>query len=667
MRVLLLTIALMLATTPFAPGQAAGTVPGERPRGTIAFSSLAPQGWDLYLMDIASHQERRLTDHPALDYDATFAPDGRRIAFVSERDGNLELYTIAPDGTAPRRLTAAFALDDHPAWSPDGRRIAFVSTRAPAEVPGRAWNAIYIMDADGSGMRRLSGPGVADYSPTWSPRGDLIALASGSGVAGGTDLFVMKPDGSDRRLVVKDGGWPTFAADGQSVYFHRRSGKRWGIWRVSVEGSEAERITPPEIDASTPQASADGKWLVAAVTRDGYRQIERIALDTRSMVPVTREAADHWNPSLAPDGRSVVYHKVAPEAVAPDVEPWGTPPGTELAMFRLAGAFPAFSPDGRRLALTGGNFSRLDVMSTDGSHRKSIYSAERRTIFSLSWAHEGDRIAFAHGTAFQGPEGNVNIALISPDGSRFEKITHAAGNNGFPAFSPGGKQLVFRSGRAGSKNLYVMNIDGTGIRQLTEGKWTDTMADWSPDGAWIVFASDRDGDFEIWLIQPDGSGLRKLIGGGGRNNHPHFARDGHWVVFTSQRGIFGRGGLAAAPVPALRRLVRDPDRRHGSRAPDPQRFRGGDACVGISPGGSGWASRSIRRPCAGSGSSRRRSDPTRLIETLWPDGRRIYVANDGRVNFHLQRGQEGMVPFYRDGVSTRPVPERQWPPLAAVI
>jgi Tol biopolymer transport system component len=124
---------------------------------------------------------------------------------------------------------------------------------------------------------------------------------------------------------------------------------------------------------------------------------------------------------------------------------------------------------------------------------------------------------------------------VRPDGAGLRKLTSQAGNNGFPSFSPDGKQLVFRSGRKGWKNLYIMSSDGTAVHRLTDGKWTDTMANWSHTGEWIAFASDRDGDFEIWLIKPDGTGLRKLIGGGGRNTHPHFSPDGQWVVFASQR------------------------------------------------------------------------------------------------------------------------------------
>ncbi len=142
---------------------AAATIPGAQPTagsasyspaGTIAFASLAPRGWDLYVIDVQTQQSRRLTDHPALDYNANFSPDGRQIAFVSERDGNLELYTIGTDESGLRRLTTEFALDDHPAWSPDGQRLAFVSTRQSATMPGQAWNAVFVMNADGSGSKK---------------------------------------------------------------------------------------------------------------------------------------------------------------------------------------------------------------------------------------------------------------------------------------------------------------------------------------------------------------------------------------------------------------------------------------------------------------------------------------------------------------------------------
>jgi Tol biopolymer transport system component len=509
------------------------------PGGTIVFSSVAPRGWDVYLFDVGTKKSQRLTEHPALDYNAAFSPDGQRVAFVSQRDGNHELYVVNRDGTGLKRLTRDFALDDHPAWSPDGKQIAFCSTRQPAKSPGKAWNAVYVMNADGAEVRRISPSDASDYSPAWSPRGDWIACASGSGDWGGTDLYVMKPDGSARKFVVKNGGWPTFSADGAALYFHSQREKQWGIFRVNLDGSGLERITPGEVAAYTPRASADGKWLVAAVRRGQHRQIERIDLATKKHSTITTEAVDHWNPSVSPDGMQILYHRAAADFKVPAVERWGRPPGSTLDMLRVDGVFPAIAPDGKRVALVRSDPDRLDIMTLGGSSPKSVFTANGKNIFSLSWASTGDRIAFTYGVAFQQAKSrlDVEIEVIAPDGTQHKTLTVKAGDNAFPSFSPDSKQLVFRSTRDGEKNLYIMNADGSGVRRLTEGKWTDTQCNWSPTGEWIAFASNRDHDaFALWLIKPDGTGLRKLTDhSGGMNNHPHFSPDGEWIVFASLR------------------------------------------------------------------------------------------------------------------------------------
>ncbi len=510
---------------------AEGTVPAQ-PRGTIVFSSVGVRYFDIYLRSDAGG-ESLVAPHPALDFNAAFAPDGERIAFVSRRDGNMELYVVGVDGDGLRRLTNHFALDDHPAWSPDGRRLAFVSTRQAARSPGQAWNAIYVMSDLGTDVRRLSPEGVADYSPCWSPRGDLIACASGSGKSGESDIVVMAPDGKGRRLVVKNGGWPAFILGGDAIAFHRRGdGGEWQVWQVDLDGSNLKRLAA---NASMPRATADGSKLVF-VMREGRRQkIARLDLAAQKLDVLTDGRTDCWNPSIAPDGKRVVYHRVTRGRNAPNVELWGRPPKTQLDMLRVAGAFPAFSPDERKLALAAGNFSHIDVMNADGSERKTIYQGERRSLFGMSWSHSPEWIAFSHGVVFGKSDVQVNLMAVPLESSEPVRITRDATNNGFPCFSPDGKRILFRSGRDGAKNLYTIDRTGADVQRLTKGKWTDTMCDWSPDGGSIVFASDREDNFEIWIMRADGTGLRKLIGGGGRNTHPHFSPDGKWVVFASQR------------------------------------------------------------------------------------------------------------------------------------
>ncbi len=104
----------------------------------------------------------RLTDIPTNDSDAAWSPDGRRIAFTSDRDGNAEIYVMNADGSGQTRLTDNSAWDDAPQWSPDGKRIAFESDRDGDDE-------IYVMNADGSGQTNLTNNSAYDAGPHWSP------------------------------------------------------------------------------------------------------------------------------------------------------------------------------------------------------------------------------------------------------------------------------------------------------------------------------------------------------------------------------------------------------------------------------------------------------------------------------------------------------------------
>ena len=81
-------------------------------------------------MDADGRNVRRLTHHPAMDYWPVWSPDGKRIAFTTNSDGNYEIYLMNADGSGARNLTCHPAQDNYPTWSPDGTKIAFISNRA---------------------------------------------------------------------------------------------------------------------------------------------------------------------------------------------------------------------------------------------------------------------------------------------------------------------------------------------------------------------------------------------------------------------------------------------------------------------------------------------------------------------------------------------------------
>ncbi len=169
----------------------------------IAFTSdrdwlLDKDGWptnEIYVMDADGKNQQRLTENPSADWHPSWSPDGERIAFASQRAGNVEIYVMDADGKNQQRLTATLQEDWYPSWSPDGERIAFASQRA-----GNA--EIYVMDADGQNRRRLTENPSADWYPSWSPDGERIAFASQR--AGNVEIYVMDADGKNRRRLTNN-------------------------------------------------------------------------------------------------------------------------------------------------------------------------------------------------------------------------------------------------------------------------------------------------------------------------------------------------------------------------------------------------------------------------------------------------------------------------------
>jgi len=143
---------------------------------------------EIYAMDADGSNVTRLTGDPAVDWGPAWSPDGRRIAFTSERDGNTDIYVMDADGSNVIPLTNAPSWDGGPAWSPDGRRIAFASDRDSNYE-------IYVMDTDGSHVTCLTNNPSQDDNPVWSPDGSRIAFISNRD--GNFEIYVMDADGSN--------------------------------------------------------------------------------------------------------------------------------------------------------------------------------------------------------------------------------------------------------------------------------------------------------------------------------------------------------------------------------------------------------------------------------------------------------------------------------------
>jgi len=199
--------------------------------GRLAFVSNRDGNNELYLVDFAGGigLETRLTFDGADDHRPALAPDGRTLAFVSDRGGNDEIYLMQIGEPGLQRLTQNRAEDGDPAWSPDGQWIAFRSQR-----DGN--NDLYLMRPDGSDVTRLTDYLGDDLAPAWSPDGSQIAFMSARD--GNLELYLMRADGSEvRRLTDHPGvdGYPSWSEDGTQIAFHSDRGGGVDIYLLDLE------------------------------------------------------------------------------------------------------------------------------------------------------------------------------------------------------------------------------------------------------------------------------------------------------------------------------------------------------------------------------------------------------------------------------------------------
>lgn len=197
---------------------------------------------------------RQLTSGSTLDVEPAWSPDGSRIAFAAVRDANFAIYVMDADGQNVQRLTGTTAQENHnPKWSPDGARIVYSSLR-----DGNT--DIYIMNADGTNTVRLTDNPSYDSYPSWSPDGTKIAFASGRD--GSSNIWVMNSDGSGAvRLTTTNLGdfQPAWSPDGKRISFvARTSSTKSAIFVVNADGSGRARFTPDYDSLGDPAWSPDG-------------------------------------------------------------------------------------------------------------------------------------------------------------------------------------------------------------------------------------------------------------------------------------------------------------------------------------------------------------------------------------------------------------------------
>jgi hypothetical protein len=233
--------------------------------GRIAYMAQdhADAAWNIWVMRGDGSDPQLLTDDAADDMSPVWSPDGRFVAFVSERDGNREIYVMKGDGTQQVNLTNHLSEDWAPAWSPDGTSIAFSSYR------DGNWE-IYVMGSDGSDPVRLTDNSAADYGPCWSPDSRQIAFHSNRD--GNWEIYVIDRDGGGLRRVTEDDATdfaPAWSPDGTMIAFESYRDGNMEIYLWDVNGSERNISNDPYSNEHGPAWAWDGTKLLYFSNRDG--------------------------------------------------------------------------------------------------------------------------------------------------------------------------------------------------------------------------------------------------------------------------------------------------------------------------------------------------------------------------------------------------------------
>lgn len=292
---------------------------------------------------------------------AAWSPRGLRLAYARS-DG---IFVSNPDGRGRRRVVRRVngVLVGRLRWSGDGRRLVFTQWRATNDLE------IYTVAADGSGLRPLTTNTVADFRPSWAPDGSRLAFMRQRGRFA-YDIWVMDASGAGERLVVSYGVNPEWTADGRIVF----SRGKW-TYSVSVAGGD-ERVLMPARDQNS--LSPDGTKVAFIDDGPPFRQLFVAAPDgagARPLTPIDLDERLSWSP----DG-SMIAFQGQDEAGTRGIDTIRVEGGPATRVVTTPHAYPSasFSPDGTALAFNSGTgypTSQIEIIGVDGSGRRVVTAA----------------------------------------------------------------------------------------------------------------------------------------------------------------------------------------------------------------------------------------------------------------------------------------------------
>ena len=481
---------------------------------TVAFSYLG----DIWTVETIGGVARPVTMHEAHDINPVFSPDGRSIAFSSNRHGSYDVFVVAAVGGKPKRLTFDSAPDMVTGWTPDGKNVVFASARSTAFPPNIE---SFTVPVDGGTERKL--PLFEGKEAHFAPDGKQIAFVRGPGTwyrrgyrgSSNDEIWLSSTDGSSQnQLTTFNGqdGSPMWSPDSQELYYVSEEGSRSGCANIVSRdlSSPGSRSNPPhrltEHDADTvrrARISANGEWIVYECGADLW--VVNTHSGSKRQLAIEVHADDKSNTE-----KSVTFAKDATEfALNADEDAAVISVQGELFLVHLPG---------------GGKATRLT--ESPAFDHAAVFSPDGKSILFLS-----DRTGHEDLYLLQ-PDDPEHPELTKAHKFKTKRLTNTPEAELGPSFSPRGDRIAFiRSGK-----LWTMKPDGSEAKVLV-GDAQVTDYDWSPDGKMVVYAR-MDGSFasELFVIPTDGKAAPKNITRYATyNGEVSWSRTGHRIGFIGQR------------------------------------------------------------------------------------------------------------------------------------